>query len=528
MGKENAKTLLTASKLNFAFAGNLLLKPSTFSITEGEHIALLGINGSGKTTLLKIIAGMSKEYKGDIFRHGTVEYIPQLDLTIYRTEKKVYEFISEKYEKWWDVLLLLETKMNTQISESRILSSLSGGEIVKLNIAIGLCILPDLLLLDEPTNHLDSDSLEKLTRVLANYEGTFVIVSHNIEVLNLVASKIWEIDDKELKEYGGNYDLFVRQKSEFIISQKKELTLLEKKERKLKENVQKRVIKVQETQKKWDLKKKAHDRSTSRIILGGKADNAGTSLGIYQKESNDKLRDLKRGIAKREVVKRKSIHLDLDSTEGKGKIIAIFNGKLQFENEPELLTNINFGLRREDRVAILGRNGSGKTVFVKELGNILSDKPSILTGEITFPNPTEILYIDQKYSIVNPEQTALENMLVYNEEVTYEEARRALSNLGFHHELDIAKSAGKLSGGETARLAFAMASVSSIDILVLDEPTNNLDIQTVEWITSALKEYTGTIIAISHDRKFLENIGITNYFEIENKELKLREDKKEL
>ncbi|MEI6886676.1 MAG: ATP-binding cassette domain-containing protein [bacterium] len=516
-------TIFTASKLNFAFAGNLLLKPSTFSVTRGEHIALLGINGSGKTTLMKIIAGMSKDFKGDVFRHGSVEYIPQLDLNLYRTDKAVYEYIAEKYEKWWEVLLLLETKMNTKIEESRILSSLSGGEIVKLNIAIGLCILPELLLLDEPTNHLDSDSLDRLTNVLLNYQGTFVIVSHNIEVLNKVASKIWEIDDKELKEYGGNYDLFVKQKSEYIITQKKELTLLEKKERKLKENVQKRVIKVQETQKKWDEKKKNHDRSLSRTALGAKADNAGTSLGLYQKESNDKLRDLKRGIANKEVVKRKSIHLDLDSTEGKGKIISIFNGKLTFSDGVEILSKINFNLRKEDRIAILGNNGSGKTVFAKETGNILSEKPTKITGEITYPFPQEVLYIDQKYSIVNPEQSALENMLVYNSDVTYEEARRALSNLGFHHDMDIAKLAGKLSGGETARLAFAMASVSTIDILVLDEPTNNLDIQTVEWITNALKEYTGTIIAISHDRKFLANIGITDYFEIENKELKLKE-----
>lgn len=526
MAKESNKTILTASKLNFAFAGNLLLKPSTFSVTFGEHIALLGINGSGKTTLLKIIAGLLKDFKGDVFRHGTVEYIPQLDLNMYRTDKKVYEFIEEKYEKWWDVLLFLETKMSTNIEENRILSSLSGGEIVKLNIAIGLSILPDLLLLDEPTNHLDMESLDKLTEVLSNYQGTFVIVSHNLEVLNNVASKIWEIDEKELKEYGGNYDLFIEQKSKYLISQKKELTILEKKEKKLKENVQKRVIKVQETQKKWDDKKKQHDRSIPRAALGAKADSAGTSLGIYQKESGEKLRDLKRSISKKEVEKRKSIYLELDSTEGKGKIISIFNGKLVFKDGVEVLSNINFNLRREDRTAILGKNGSGKTVFAKEIGNILTEKSTLIEGDINFPLRSEVLYIDQKYSIVKPEQTALENMLVYNPEVAYEEARRALSNLGFHHEMDVNKIAGKLSGGETARLAFAMASVSNIDILVLDEPTNNLDIQTVEWITSALKDYTGTILAISHDKKFLENIGISEYYEIENKELKIKETNK--
>ncbi|MBU0976701.1 MAG: ABC-F family ATP-binding cassette domain-containing protein [Patescibacteria group bacterium] len=510
------KTLLQFNKISLAFDGKNILDSLSGSIIDRDRIGLVGINGSGKTSLLKCLAGLIKSNSGSVNRNCTIEYIPQLDLEFYRKKTPLHLYLQGIHEDWWQILIAYESIFKTRLSETQLLSTLSGGELVKLNLAVALAKSPEVILLDEPTNHLDLHSLNELKTVLQKTDIAFVVVSHNIDFLNSVVKTIWEIEKCKLTIYGGDYDFYKTEKDNEIQSQIDQFEVERKRLKKIKTAFQRGNIRFQKEKAKFDRMAKTNDRSIPKIARNSMRRNMQTSFGadkVKKEKSIEKTNDMLNTL---KLKQRKNICLKLNTRQKSGLVLSVKTGSLLLPSRKLLIDKINFDIYHGDRLAILGDNGSGKTTLVKQFS--YNRKDSLLKN-VSYGSEYKTLYVDQKYDLINPKATIIKNVQDNNANISYEDVRKVLGNLCFPGNLDIQKNAKILSGGETARLAFAIATSSDIDMLILDEPTNNLDIETVEAITETLKEFQGTIAAISHDFHFLEQIGINEYYLIDNKQL---------
>jgi ATPase subunit of ABC transporter with duplicated ATPase domains len=510
--------IVTLSKIELTDGVTSFIEPFTISIRSDDRIGLVGINGSGKTSLLRGIIGKNKNMKGKVYVNCKIEYVPQIDLDAYRSNEKVYEYIAKHIENWWDVFTYIKENFRDDISESIPLHRLSGGELVKINLAIAVLKKPQLLLLDEPTNHLDRDSIEKLSKLLLSSSFAYVVVSHNRKFLNEATKSIWEIENHTLKIYGGNYDFYLEEKRMQKEALERELVSAKKDLRKAEKIIKGKIEKFDKSQEKIDKLFREQDRSLSRGAMGSMKELAdiahGEEMGILGK----KIGKLNTKIKEIAVKERKRMFLDLKDNSGKGMLIRIRNGKLYTPDRQKLLLEeISFDVSKTDRISISGKNGSGKTVFINTLSSL--DK-SNLEGDTYFREDLKFVFVNQKYDIVSEKLSLIDNLRLRNPSLGIEDTRRYLSNLGFKTELEVNKYASELSGGETARLAFSVVTSMKPDILVLDEPTNNLDIETVEYISEALNVYEGTLIVISHDVSFIDEIGIERRYELKDKHLK--------
>lgn len=518
--KSVKKSLVQFQNIAVTFNDKTILENISGSVIEKNKIGLIGINGSGKSTLLKIIAGITEPEDGQISKLSSVEYLKQIDLDLYRKKTPLYQYIESNIDNWWDVLSTFEEIFKSKLSETQSLNSLSGGEIIKLNICIAITKKPQLLLLDEPTNHMDLRSINYLSEFLQKANFSFIIVSHNIDFLNNTVNTIWEIDKGKLKIYGGNYNFYKAEKEKMIQSQLNKVEAIQKKIKREKASLSAVNIGYQKSSAKLERMARTHDRSMPKIVRKAKMDGLQTGYGDIKSQ---KKKNLKNDIEELETLKikpRRTIHTKLVATPHKGLLLRIDNAQLTINKDLILIRDINFSIYHKDRVAILGDNGSGKTLLVKQLEY---DKEQSLLSNTTFGKEYKTIFVDQKYEIINPNISLVENILKYNNKLNYEDIRKLLGDFTFKDEIEINKKANYLSGGEIARLAFAIATSATADLLILDEPTNNLDIETVEIIANAISEYPGTLIAISHDIAFLSQIKIKKYYEIKNKCLSFKD-----
>ncbi|MDD3647718.1 MAG: ABC-F family ATP-binding cassette domain-containing protein [Candidatus Dojkabacteria bacterium] len=505
------KTLLQFHNLILGYDGQQILSQVSGSIMHDDRIGLIGINGCGKSSLLKILAGILKPDDGQLTTACKIEYVPQLDFDLFRRHSHLYEFIGGKLEEWWLVLAEYEKLFKTSLDENRLLDTLSGGEAVKLNIATALSKDPDILLLDEPTNHLDLSSLAELEKVLQNLDIPFVIVSHNIEFLNAVVNTIWEIEKGKLTVYGGDYDFYKTEKDKLIEAQREQHEVTRKKLAKEKRALHRTTVRYQKKEAKLRRMGKEDDRSLPKIVRNSVKRKIQTNFGGTKVQKEKSIEELADKLISLKADRRKLVHLELNSQEKQGLLFSCSNSELTLPNGKTLLRDFDIDVHHSDRIAILGDNGSGKTTLVKQLS---FKKKNSLLSNINYGNEYKTLFVDQKYDLVDLRISIFENIIRNNPNIGYEDTRKVLGNLNFPSDLDVTKKAKILSGGETARLAFAMATSSDIDLLVLDEPTNNLDIETVEVIADAIKEFTGTLVVISHDLNYLKQISITKFLDI--------------
>lgn len=510
------QTLIQFNNLFVKYSDIPILDNISGSVCVGSKIGLIGINGTGKSTLLKCIGNISKPNSGDVFTNSTIEYIPQLDLDLYRSDMRLFEYLEDQHDDWWLVFEQYENLFGSQLSESRIVSTLSGGEIVKLNIATALSKSPHLLLLDEPTNHLDLMSLQQLENVLINTSTAFVVVSHNIDFLNSVVNTIWELDKGKLNVFGGNYDFYHSEKKRILQSQFDQFVVVRKKIRGKKEALLNANVRFQKKLGKLKRMAKTNDRSIPKIARNGIKMKVEKGFGINKVKKKSAIEDLTNDLNKLKMINRKNVYLELCNEKKSGLMVSFEKCTLILPNQVHLIDDINFTIHHGDKIAILGNNGSGKTTFVNQL---VYEEHDLLMGTVKYGLPYITLFVDQKYKVVNPEKTILENMQSSNKNINYENIRRILSNLGFSFKYNIKVKASTLSGGETVRLAFAMATSSNIDLLILDEPTNNLDIETVRVISESLCKFRGTLIVISHDIPFLKNINTGRVYVITDKRI---------
>lgn len=490
--------------MNYIIANNLtyqtesekpIISGLSFSLGK-EKTGLIGNNGIGKTTLLKIIINEIKPQTGSMQTNCSIAYLPQNQQT--DDNKTIAEILPNA-----NIKILKYLNIN-HLDFERPLASLSGGEKTKIALAKILSNEPDFIIMDEPTNNLDGDSRAVVYKLVKEWKGGLLVVSHDRELLNLV-DQIFELTEKGIKTYGGNYNDYEKQKTTEDSANKRQLGSAQQAYKKTKTVAQKT---KEKQQKRTDRGIKNKDKiGVSKTMLDKMRDTSEATSArlIHTHEKNiAEAQNLIEKIKER-INPENEINIKLPKTKiPSGKmVIKITNLNFSY-NSKKIFGDFNLSVYGPERLAISGNNGTGKTT----LAHLLTNKLDPQSGEIKI-GVEQVAYLDQNIKILNPEESLLKNMELLAQ-LDKDRSQEVLAHFLFRG-LDINKKAKVLSGGEKIRAALAclLSNPNPPQLLILDEPTNNLDINSIEKLESALNNYQGALIIISHDQKFLENIGIT-------------------
>lgn len=525
--------VLSCNNLNKSFGIDSILENVNFTVNEYDKIGIIGVNGTGKTTLFKIISGIYGYDSGDIYTSKDCEigYLEQN--TNFHSENTILEEVLEVFK---DVIEMekylrdLEHKISEESSNTnsttleklmneysnkleafsdmngygykseakgvlkglgfsdedmdKPISILSGGE--KTRVLLGKLLLkkPTLLLLDEPTNHLDSEAIEWLEVFLKQYKGTVILISHDRYFLDQVVNRIFEIHNKKLKTYNGNYSDFIK-----ASAIEKELELK----------------KFEDQQK--DIKKQ--EESIERLKAFGREKHL------------KRARSKEKALAKVDVLDkpeayRKKAKIEFNPSVTSGNDVLQLRDISMGYGERILFKDLNLDIYRGEKVALIGANGIGKSTLFK----IIMNEVTPLSGDIKFGTNVNVSYFHQEQKTLNLDNTIIDEIWEDNKQLTQTSLRTMLGAFLFEGE-EVFKKISTLSGGERARVAILKLILSNSNLLLLDEPTNHLDIDSKEVLEEALSSYTGTIFTISHDRYFLNTVvdkvlvldenGITEY-----------------
>ena len=521
----------------------VLFSDLNFAISKGQKLGLVGNNGCGKSTLLQIIAGQLSPSSGVIVRPDDLYYIPQhfgqydsltiaQALRIERKQQALHAILSgdasnENFvvlDDDWNIeersIAALDLWGLGQFTLSYPMNLLSGGEKTRVFLA-GMDIHhPSVVLMDEPTNHLDSSGRQRLYDWVEKCHSTLLVVSHDRTLLNLLP-EICELEKHQINYYGGNYEFYKEQKT---LMQEALQQRIEEKEKALRiaRKVARETVERRDKQnvrgEKNNIKK-----GVPRIVLNalqGKSEKSTSKLNSTHQEKAEKLTG-ERNQLRSSLSPTATLKTDFNSSSLHTGKILVTAKEINFGYHPNSdssdiqdnndfkqqlwQTPISFQLKSGDRLRIEGANGSGKTTLLKLItGQLQPQKGNLTRMEFTY------VYLNQEYSIIDDRNSILEQAYAFNNRNLPEHEIKIILNRYLFTASEWDKSCRKLSGGEKMRLAFCclMISNNTPDMFILDEPTNNLDIQSIEIITATIKNYTGTVIAISHDDYFIQEIGI--------------------
>ncbi|WP_456314880.1 ribosomal protection-like ABC-F family protein [Pseudomonas shirazensis] len=522
--------MLTLQNISYLHTNrDLLFDKITFTANSQEKIALIGNNGVGKSTLLKIIAGELHPSGGLLQTTAKPYYVPQIfgqfnHLTIVEAlqiQDKLYalkeildgnvteENLEILNDDWTIEDRCHEAMQYWQLQDldlSQKLKKLSGGQKTKIFLA-GIAIhQPELILLDEPSNHLDVAARKLLYDFIQNTSGTLVVVSHDRKLLNLL-NAVYELSKHEITIYGGNYDFYTEQKQLENNALQHDIQSKEKALRKAKEKERETL----ERQNKLDSRgeKKQKKAGVSRIMMNTLRNNAENSTSKAKNVHAEKIggisQELQRLRSGLPEIDKMKIGFD-NAALHKGKIVCTAT-EINFGYHNDLLwkENLNFQILSGERMVLKGSNGSGKTTLIKIItGELIPQKGKIYKPE------SKTVYIDQDYTLIDNQLTIYEQAQKFNVSALQEHDIRMRLNRFLFSQNDLEKRCSALSGGEKMRLMLCCLTINiqAPDIIILDEPTNNLDIQNIEILTDAITEYQGTLIVVSHDESFLEQIQI--------------------
>lgn len=495
-------SLLSFHNLTKTVESRILFDNISGAILQNDRIGLIGDNGAGKTTFLNTISLLK----------DNISYVKQI-INI-NSDLNLYQYISSKLENWWDVIEFINSNFKLNFDAEKLILNLSGGELVILELAIAFNTQNEIILLDEPTNHLDSFSKDVLINLINSNSKAFVIASHDSDFLNKIANKIWELENSELIEFTGKFEDYLEYKENLRISKQEKYSSLTKKVNKLQTSLQSTNVVSDRKMARVNRMLKSGTSGIPKIMLKGMKTSGQSSASTLNTKLRKQIQQTSQEASKYKEKQIKSKFFEFKNVNKKGNIIDITNAILKVENKV-LVEQIDFRINHGEKIVINGRNGSGKTSFAKSL---LCDSHFKIKGVIKNTEFTAY-YLDQKYSIVQKNKSLIDNIISFNKNINYEDARKYLSNLGFHTDLDVIKIADVLSGGETARLAFAMILSSQYDLIILDEPTNNIDISTKNTLLENLKNYSGSVILICHDSNFVEELNPDRVYEIKDKKL---------
>ncbi len=503
--------ILSCQNISKSFGTDEILKNVSFHIEANEKAAIVGINGAGKSTLLKIIMQKETPDTGEVIlaKDATIGYLAQYqDVSGHRT---IYEEVLDAKKNIIEMeerLRGMEAQMNALtgqeletlldgyhrlshefellggytyrsevtgilkglgFSESefdRQMSELSGGQKTRVSLGKLLVTKPDVLLLDEPTNHLDMESIRWLEGFLMNYKGAVVIVSHDRYFLDRVVTKVVEIFQHQGFVYQGNYTEFAKKKA-----------------------------KIREDLLKQYYNQQREIKHQEEVIAKLKSFNREKS--IKRAESREKMLDKIERLEK-PTDENTDIHIVLEPDVTSGNDVLTVEHLRKAFGTHTLFDDLSFEIKRGERVALIGNNGTGKTTILKIINELLlADGGTIVLG-----SNVHIGYYDQEHQLLHMEKTIFEEIADDYPQLNHTKIRNVLAAFLFTND-DVFKRIADLSGGERGRVSLAKLMLSDANFLILDEPTNHLDITSKEILESALNQYTGTVFFVSHDRYFI-------------------------
>ena len=518
--------ILSCNNVSKAYGTDVIIKSCSFNIEDHEKAAIVGINGAGKSTLLKIITGNESADTGivTLAKDKTMGYLAQQqdlqsDRSIYDELLSVKQYILDMESE----LRRIESAMNTATDNelealmtkytnlshefemnngyaykseitgvlkglgfseedfSLHVNTLSGGQKTRVSLGKLLLSKPDIILLDEPTNHLDMESISWLENYLLNYSGSVLIVAHDRYFLDKIVSKIIEIDNGVCTVFSGNYTDYASKKA--ILRNMK-----------LKEYLnQQRDIRHQE-----------------EVIAKLKQFNREKS--IKRAESREKMLD-KIDVIDKPTELNNRMNIQLEPNVISGNDVLTVTGLTKSFDGTTLFDNINFEIKRGERVALIGNNGTGKTTILKLINGLIQPD----SGSIYLGAKVSIGYYDQEHHVLDPDKTLFEEIQDAYPDLNNTQIRNTLAAFLFTND-DVFKYIRDLSGGERGRVSLAKLMLSNANLLILDEPTNHLDIVSKEILENALNNYTGTVLYVSHDRYFI-NATATRILELTNQNI---------
>ena len=521
----------------------VLFSDLNFAISKGQKLGLVGNNGCGKSTLLQIIAGQLSPSSGVIVRPDDLYYIPQhfgqydsltiaQALQIERKQQALHAILAGDVSNEnftilnddWNIeersITALDLWGLGQFTLSYPMNLLSGGEKTRVFLA-GMDIHhPSVILMDEPTNHLDSSGRQRLYDWVEKYRSTLLVVSHDRTLLNLLP-EICELEKHQINYYGGNYEFYKEQKT---LMQEALQQRIEEKEKALR--IARKV--ARETAERRDKQNVRGEKSNikkgvPRIVLNalqGKSEKSTSKLTGVHQEKAEKLTN-ERNQLRGSLSPTAALKTDFNSSSLHTGKILVTAKEINFSYHSNSINNdiqensiskqqlwqapVSFQLKSGDRLRIEGANGSGKTTLLKLITGQLQPQEGTLTR-----TDFSYVYLNQEYSIIDDRNSILEQAYAFNSRNLPEHEIKIILNRYLFPASEWDESCRKLSGGEKMRLAFCclMISNNTPDMFILDEPTNNLDIQSIEIITATIKNYAGTVIAISHDNYFIQEIGV--------------------
>lgn len=502
--------LITLEKAHLAYGHWALLDDTNLSLDSGERVGLIGRNGAGKSSLLQIIAGLQPLDSGVLRREPTlrIAYVPQeppLDLEhtvfeavsaglggIQHTLRDYHEVTQALSQPDADIDALLarmqrlQSELDNQngwalqsrvdsvitrlnLPAERLVSELSGGWRKRVALAQALVAEPDLLLLDEPTNHLDLPAIEWLEGLLKDFSGSVLLITHDRRFLDNVATRIIELDRGQLTSFPGRFRDYQRKKAELLAVEAE------------------------------------HNAQFDKVLA---QEEAWIRQGVQARRTRNEGRVRRLEQLRRERSERRerqgNVSLNLDTGQRSGQLVVELKDVQKFYGDKPVIRDFSTRILRGDRVGLLGPNGAGKTTLLKLfLGDLKPD-----SGTVRLGTKLQIAYFDQLREQLDPEATLIDTVSPASDFIEIgNERRHVIGYLGeFLFPPERARSPVKaLSGGERNRLLLARLFTQPANVLVLDEPTNDLDLETLEMLENLLTDYQGTLFLVSHDREFLEN-----------------------
>lgn len=506
--------MISVQNLELRAGARLLMEDVTFRVDNGDKIGLVGRNGAGKTTMTKVLAGLALPAEGTVTRSGSIGYLPQDpkvdDMTQLARDRilsaRGLDGVAKKMRQAQEDMASEDESIRTKgmrrydrleaefiagggyaaESEAAIITSnldlpervlaqpletLSGGQRRRVELARILFSAADTMLLDEPTNHLDADSILWLREFLKNFSGGLLVISHDVELMELVVNRVFYLDANRcvIDQYNMGWKNYLSQREQDEHRRKRERANAQKKAQALMEQANKMRAKATKAVAAQQMIKRAE-----RMMRG-----------LEDERQTDKVA---------------AIRFPEPAPCGKTPLSAQSLSKSY--GSLEIFTDVDLAIDRGSRVVVLGLNGAGKTTLLRMLaGNIAPD-----TGEVVYGHGAKIGYFAQEHEILDGERTVLENMKSAAPDLDDTRVRTILGSFLFSGD-DVEKPAGVLSGGEKTRLSLATLVASSANILLLDEPTNNLDPASRKEILNALKAYKGAIVMVSHDEGAVEALN---------------------